>query len=114
MTGTGARFPRLHLISGGRGARRDRAHLFLYPQLKAARIVASDLAHAVPASRCSPVSGIGCSAASIGRLLLSLLRRLSSRGSTSVATSPAAFPSTLLRILLAAVLLLVGAKLIVY
>jgi uncharacterized protein len=98
------------ISSVGAGALGVTALFLLYPQLKTSRIVASDLAHAVPLTL---VAGVGhWMFGSVDfRLLLSLL----------VGSLPGIYigshfvgriPETLLRWILAAVLLLVGAKLI--
>ena len=111
MTGTALGFL-VSISSVGAGALGVTALIFLYPHLKAARIVASDLAHAVPRTL---VAGVGhwLFGSVDWTLLLSLL----------VGSLPGIYlgshltgrvPEFVLRILLAAVLLLVGAKLIVY
>ena len=111
MTGTALGFL-VSISSVGAGALGVTALIFLYPHLKAARIVASDLAHAVPLTL---VAGLGhwLFGSVDWTLLLSLL----------VGSLPGIYlgshltgrvPEFVLRILLAAVLMLVGAKLIVY
>lgn len=98
--------------SVGAGSLGVTALFFLYPQLKAARIVASDLAHAVPLTL---VAGLGhwLFGSVDGKLLLSLL----------VGSLPGIYlgshfagrvPETMLRFLLAGILLLVGYKLIAF
>ena len=98
--------------SVGAGALGVTALFFLYPQLKASRIVGSDLAHAVPLTL---VAGLGhwLFGSVDTKLLLSLL----------VGSLPGIYlgshfagrvPETMLRILLAAILLLVGSKLIAF
>jgi uncharacterized protein len=100
------------ISSVGAGALGVTALLFLYPHLRAARIVASDLAHAVPLTL---VAGLGhwWFGSVDWRLLASLL----------VGSLPGIYlgshfagrvPETLLRFLLAGMLLLVGTKLITF
>jgi uncharacterized membrane protein YfcA len=100
------------ISSVGAGALGVTALIFLYPQLKAARIVASDLAHAVPLAL---VAGIGhwLFGSIDWKLLLSLLVG-SLPGIYLGSQLTGRIPELVLRILLAAILLLVGAKLIVY
>jgi uncharacterized membrane protein YfcA len=96
--------------SVGAGALGITALFFLYPQLKASRIVASDLAHAVPLTL---VAGVGhWMFGSVDfHLLLSLL--VGSLPGIYIGSHFAGrIPETLLRWILAAVLLLVGVKLI--
>jgi uncharacterized membrane protein YfcA len=96
--------------SVGAGALGVTALFFLYPHLKAARIVGSDLAHAVPLTL---VAGIGHWL--FGSVDWNLL------GSLLIGSLPGIYlgshfagrvPETLMRVLLAVMLLLVGAKLI--
>jgi hypothetical protein len=98
--------------SVGAGALGVTALFFLYPQLKTSRIVGSDLAHAVPLTL---IAGLGhwLFGSVDTKLLLSLL----------VGSLPGIYlgshfagrvPETMLRILLAAILLLVGSKLIAF
>jgi len=111
LTGTVLGFL-VSISSVGAGALGVTALIFLYPKLKAARIVGSDLAHAVPLTL---VAGLGhwLFGSVDWTLLLSLL----------VGSLPGIYlgshltgrvPEFMLRILLAAILLVVGAKLIVY
>jgi uncharacterized membrane protein YfcA len=119
-----ARHPALTIVTGvalgfvvsissvGAGALGITALFFLYPRLPAGRIVASDLAHAVPLTL---VAGLGhwMFGSVDWTLLLSLL----------VGSLPGIYlgshfvgrvPETILRFLLAAILMLVGGRLIVF
>ena len=96
--------------SVGAGALGVTALFFLYPRLSAARVVASDLAHAVPLTLVA-----GCGHWLFGTVDWALL------GSLLVGSLPGIYigsqfvgriPDTVLRILLAAMLLVVGTKLI--
>jgi uncharacterized membrane protein YfcA len=96
--------------SVGAGALGVTALFFLYPKLSAARVVASDLAHAVPLTLVA-----GCGHWLFGTVDWALL------GSLLVGSLPGIYigsqfvgriPDTALRILLAAMLLVVGTKLI--
>ena len=100
------------MSSVGAGSLGITALFFLYPQLKASRIVASDLAHAVPLTL---VAGLGhwLFGSVDGRLLLSLLTG-SLPGIYLGSHFAGRVPETMLRFLLAAILLLVGAKLIAF
>jgi len=98
--------------SVGAGALGVTALLFLYPQLRTARLVASDLAHAVPLTL---VAGIGhwLFGSVDWRLLASLL--VGSLPGIYIGSHFAGrIPEFALRMLLAVMLLLVGAKLIMY
>jgi uncharacterized protein len=96
--------------SVGAGALGVTALLFLYPHLRAARLVASDLAHAVPLTL---VAGVGhwIFGSVNWTLLLSLLTG-SLPGIYVGSHFSGRVPETLLRFLLAGMLLLVGSKLI--
>jgi len=96
--------------SVGAGALGVTALFLLYPQLKTSRIVASDLAHAVPLTL---VAGVGhWMFGSVDfHLLLSLLAG-SLPGIYIGSHFAGRIPETLLRWILAAILLLVGVKLI--
>lgn len=99
------------ISSVGAGALGVTALFFLYPGLAAKRIVASDLAHAVPLTF---VAGMGHWAyGSVnGALLLSLL--IGSLPGIYLGSQLSGFvPERLLRVLLIAMLLLIGVKLIV-
>jgi uncharacterized protein len=100
------------ISSVGAGALGVTALFFLYPELKAARIVASDLAHAVPLTL---VAGLGhwLFGSVDWRLLLSLLVG-SLPGIYLGSQFAGRIPETVLRLVLAGMLLLVGAKLIVF
>jgi len=98
--------------SVGAGALGVTALFFLYPRLSAARVVASDLAHAVPLTLVA-----GCGHWLFGTVDWALL------GSLLVGSLPGIYigsqfvgriPDTALRILLAAMLLVVGTKLITF
>ena len=100
------------ISSVGAGALGVTALFFLYPRLSAARIVASDLAHAVPLTLVA-----GCGHWLFGTVDWHLL------GSLLVGSLPGIFigsqfvgriPETVLRILLAAMLVVVGTKLITF
>jgi uncharacterized membrane protein YfcA len=111
LTGTALGFV-VSISSVGAGALGITALLFLYPQLRTGRIVASDLAHAVPLTL---VAGLGhwLFGSINGILLLSLL--IGSLPGIYVGSHFAGrVPETVLRFLLAAVLLLAGCKLIMY
>jgi len=100
------------ISSVGAGSLGVTALFFLYPHLKAARIVASDLAHAVPLTL---VAGLGhwVFGSVDGRLLGSLL--LGSLPGIYIGSHFAGrVPETILRFLLAAILLVVGCKLIAF
>lgn len=100
------------MSSVGAGALGVTALFFLYPHLKSARIVASDLAHAVPLTL---VAGLGhWMYGSVDfHLLLSLL--LGSLPGIYIGSHfSGRIPETLLRFMLAAVLLLTGIKLIAF
>jgi hypothetical protein len=110
---TGAVLGTLVSVSSvGAGSLGITALFFLYPQLKASRIVASDLAHAVPLTL---VAGLGhwLFGSVDARLLLSLLAG-SLPGIYLGSHFAGRIPETILRFLLAAILLLVGAKLIAF
>jgi uncharacterized protein len=99
------------LSSVGAGALGITALFFLYPRLPAARIVASDLAHAVPLTL---VAGVGhwLFGSVDATLLVSLL--LGSLPGIYLGSQLAGrVPDLILRILLATMLILVGTKLIV-
>jgi uncharacterized membrane protein YfcA len=100
------------ISSVGAGALGVTALFFLYPHLKAARIVASDLAHAVPLTL---VAGLGhwLFGSVDWHLLLSLLVG-SLPGIYLGSQFVGRIPETLLRFLLAAMLLIVGSKLITF
>src|ERR1700678_337899 len=98
--------------SVGAGALGVTALFFLYPRLTAGRVVASDLAHAVPLTLVA-----GCGYWLFGTINWSLL------GSLLVGSLPGIYigsqfvgriPDMVLRILLAAMLVLVGTKLITF
>ena len=100
------------ISSVGAGALGVTALFFLYPRLRAARVVASDLAHAVPLTL---VAGLGHWL--FGSVDWSLL------GSLLVGSLPGIYlgshlvgriPDRVLRVLLAIVLVLVGTKLITF
>jgi uncharacterized protein len=100
----------VNVSSVGAGALGVTALILLYPQLKTSRIVASDLAHAVPLTL---VAGIGhwIYGSVDFHLLLSLL--VGSLPGIYIGSHFAGrIPETLLRWILAAVLVLVGVKLI--
>jgi len=100
------------LSSVGAGALGITALFFLYPRLPAGRIVASDLAHAVPLTL---VAGLGhwLFGSVDWRVLVSLL--VGSLPGIYIGSQFASrVPETFLRFLLAAILLLVGSKLIVF
>jgi uncharacterized membrane protein YfcA len=100
------------LSSVGAGALGITALFFLYPQLRAGRIVASDLAHAVPLTL---VAGIGhwMFGSVDWRLLLSLL--VGSLPGIYIGSQFAGRVSEVaLRFILAGMLLLVGSKLIAF
>jgi uncharacterized membrane protein YfcA len=98
--------------SVGAGALGVTALFFLYPQLKAARLVASDLAHAVPLTL---VAGLGhwLFGSVNWTLLLSLLTG-SLPGIYIGSHFAGRIPETILRFLLAGMLLLVGGRLIAF
>jgi uncharacterized protein len=100
------------ISSVGAGALGVTALFFLYPELKAARIVASDLAHAVPLTL---VAGLGhwLFGSVDWHLLLSLLVG-SLPGIYLGSQFVGKIPETLLRFLLAGMLVLVGGKLITF
>jgi uncharacterized protein len=100
------------ISSVGAGALGVTALFFLYPQLPAGRIVGSDLAHAVPLTL---VAGIGhwIFGSVDWSLLLSLLVG-SLPGIYLGSRFAGRIPDTLLRVLLAAMLVLVGGKLIAF
>jgi hypothetical protein len=100
------------ISSVGAGALGVTALFFLYPRLSAARVVASDLAHAVPLTLVA-----GCGHWLFGTVDWRLL------GSLLVGSLPGIYigsqfvgriPDAVLRILLAAMLLVVGTKLIAF
>jgi uncharacterized protein len=96
--------------SVGAGALGVTALFFLYPQLKASRIVGSDLAHAVPLTL---LAGLGHWVfGSVDLTLLLSLLTGSLPGIYLGSHFAGRVPETMLRFLLAAILLLVGAKLI--
>jgi uncharacterized protein len=100
------------ISSVGAGAIGVTALLFLYPHLRAARLVASDLAHAVPLTL---VAGLGhwLFGSVNWTLLLSLL--IGSLPGIYIGSHfTGRVPDTILRFLLAAMLLLVGSKLIAF
>jgi uncharacterized protein len=98
--------------SVGAGSLGITALFFLYPQLKASRIVASDLAHAVPLTL---VAGLGhWLFGSVDTTLLLSLLVGSLPGIYLGSHFSGRVPETILRFLLAAILLLVGAKLIAF
>ena len=111
LTGTVLGFL-VSISSVGAGALGVTALIFLYPQLKAARIVASDVAHAVPLTL---VAGLGhWLFGSVDWALLFSLLVGSLPGIYLGSHLTGRVPEFMLRILLAAILLVVGAKLIVY
>jgi uncharacterized membrane protein YfcA len=98
--------------SVGAGALGITALFFLYPQLKASRIVASDLAHAVPLTL---VAGLGhWLFGSVDTTLLLSLLVGSLPGIYLGSHFAGRVPETMLRFLLAGILLLVGSKLIAF
>jgi uncharacterized protein len=98
--------------SVGAGALGITALFFLYPQLKASRIVASDLAHAVPLTL---VAGLGhWLFGSVDTTLLLSLLVGSLPGIYLGSHFSGRVPETMLRFLLAGILLLVGFKLIAF
>jgi uncharacterized protein len=100
------------LSSGGAGALGITALFFLYPHLRSARVVASDLAHAVPLTL---VAGIGhWLFGSVDWQLLASLLVGSLPGIYIGSHLTGRIPEVLLRSLLATMLLLVGGKLIVF
>jgi hypothetical protein len=100
------------ISSVGAGALGVTALIFLYPHLKAPRIVASDLAHAVPLTL---LAGLGhWLFGSVDWTLLFSLLAGSLPGIYLGSHLTGRIPELALRILLAAILLLVGVKLIVY
>lgn len=98
--------------SVGAGSLGVTALFFLYPQLKASRIVGSDLAHAVPLTL---VAGLGhwLFGSVDATLLLSLLTG-SLPGIYLGSHFAGRVPETVLRFILAAILLLVGSRLIAF
>ena len=118
----GARHPAYTILTGavlgvlvsvssvGAGSLGVTALFFLYPQLKASRIVASDLAHAVPLTL---LAGLGhWLFGSVNFTLLLSLLTGSLPGIYLGSYFSGRVPETVLRFLLAAILLLVGARLI--
>jgi uncharacterized membrane protein YfcA len=100
------------ITSVGAGALGVTALFFLYPQLKASRLVASDLAHAVPLTL---VAGLGhWLFGSVDWHLLVTLLVGSLPGIYLGSQFVGRIPETLLRFLLASVLLVVGSKLITF
>jgi uncharacterized protein len=100
------------LSSVGAGALGVTALFFLYPRLPAARIVASDLAHAVPLTL---VAGLGhWLFGSVDWKLLAALLVGSLPGIYIGSHFVGRVPETILRSLLALMLVLVGAKLIAF
>ena len=98
--------------SVGAGSLGITALFFLYPQLKASRIVASDLAHAVPLTL---VAGLGhWLFGSVDTTLLLSLLTGSLPGIYLGSHFSGRVPETVLRFLLAAILLLVGSKLVAF
>jgi hypothetical protein len=98
--------------SVGAGSLGVTALFFLYPQLKASRIVGSDLAHAVPLTL---VAGLGhWLYGSVDTTLLLSLLTGSLPGIYLGSHFAGRIPETILRFLLAAILLLVGLKLIAF
>jgi uncharacterized protein len=98
--------------SVGAGALGITALFFLYPQLKASRIVGSDLAHAVPLTL---VAGLGhWLFGSVDMTLLLSLLVGSLPGIYLGSHFAGRVPETMLRFLLAGILLLVGSKLIAF
>jgi uncharacterized protein len=110
---TGAAIGFLVTISSvGAGALGVTALIFLYPQLKVARLVGSDLAHAVPLTL---VAGLGhWLFGSVDWMLLISLLIGSLPGIYIGSHFAGRIPELALRILLATILMLVGAKLIMY
>jgi uncharacterized membrane protein YfcA len=100
------------LSSVGAGALGITALFFLYPRLPAARIVASDLAHAVPLTL---VAGVGhWLFGSVDGTLLVFLLLGSLPGIYLGSQFAGRVPDLILRFLLATMLILVGTKLIVF
>jgi uncharacterized membrane protein YfcA len=100
------------LSSVGAGALGVTALFFLYPRLPAARIVASDLAHAVPLTL---VAGLGhWLFGSVNWTLLAALLIGSLPGIYIGSHFVGRVPETILRFFLALMLVLVGAKLIAF
>jgi uncharacterized membrane protein YfcA len=100
------------LSSVGAGALGMTALFFLYPRLPASRLVASDLAHAVPLTL---VAGIGhWIFGSVNWTLLASLLVGSLPGIYLGSQFVGRVPDTLLRFLLATMLVLVGCKLITF
>jgi uncharacterized protein len=98
--------------SVGAGALGITALFFLYPQLKASRIVASDLAHAVPLTL---VAGLGhWLFGSVDTTLLLSLLVGSLPGIYLGSHFAGRVPDTMLRFFLAGILLLVGSRLIAF
>jgi hypothetical protein len=96
--------------SVGAGSLGITALFFLYPQFKASRVVASDLAHAVPLTL---VAGLGhWLFGSVDTTLLLSLLVGSLPGIYLGSHFAGRIPDSILRFLLAAILLLVGARLI--
>jgi uncharacterized protein len=100
------------ISSVGAGALGVTALFFLYPELKAARIVASDLAHAVPLTL---IAGLGhwLFGSVDWHLLVSLLVG-SLPGIYLGSQFVGRIPETLLRFLLAGMLVLVGSRMITF
>jgi uncharacterized membrane protein YfcA len=111
MTGVALGFV-VSISSVGAGALGVTALYFLYPHLKTARIVASDLAHAVPLTL---VAGLGhwLFGSVNWELLLSLLTG-SLPGIYIGSHFAGRIPETILRFVLVAMLLLVGGRLIAF
>jgi uncharacterized protein len=100
------------LSSVGAGALGVTALLFLYPRLPVARIVASDVAHAVPLTL---VAGLGhWLFGSVNWILLGSLLVGSLPGIYLGSHFAGRIPETILRLLLATMLVAVGCKLIVF
>ncbi len=100
------------LSSVGAGALGVTALLFLYPRLPVARIVASDVAHAVPLTL---VAGLGhWLFGSVNWLLLGSLLVGSLPGIYLGSHFAGRIPESILRLLLAMMLVAVGCKLIVF
>ena len=98
--------------SVGAGALGVTALFFLYPQLKASRIVGSDLAHAVPLTL---VAGLGhWLYGSVDTTLLLSLLVGSLPGIYLGSYFAGRVPDTMLRFFLAGILLLVGSRLIAF
>ena len=98
------------ISSVGAGAVGVAALLFLYPQRPSVQIVGTDIAHAVPLTL---VAGLGH--ASLGTVNLTLLAALligSIPGVMLGSTLSRAVPERILRSTLAAMLVLVGARLV--